>query len=186
MPTPSVAPLRIARGIQNKVLEAMAMGRPVVASPQAFEGVRAAAGHATCWWPTVRRRRLTRSRTCCWTASLDRPGLPARAVERGYSLGSDRCTALDALLARSGRGRRAVARGRWRDERPDRCLPARLARLDAARGRRCRCSAVGLLLLGLLFQDEVAAAVRVWFDLDRLQPLLPGDPDRALSRLGPA
>ncbi len=27
-----VAPLRVARGIQNKVLEAMAMGRPVVAS----------------------------------------------------------------------------------------------------------------------------------------------------------
>jgi len=40
----SVAPLRIARGIQNKVLEAMALGRPVVASPQAFEGVRAEAG----------------------------------------------------------------------------------------------------------------------------------------------
>lgn len=39
-----VAPLRIARGIQNKVLEAMAMGRPVVASPQAFEGVRAVPG----------------------------------------------------------------------------------------------------------------------------------------------
>jgi sugar transferase (PEP-CTERM/EpsH1 system associated) len=39
-----VAPLRIARGIQNKVLEAMAMGRVVVASPQAFEGVRATAG----------------------------------------------------------------------------------------------------------------------------------------------
>jgi sugar transferase (PEP-CTERM/EpsH1 system associated) len=40
----SVAPLRIARGIQNKVLEAMAMARPVVASPQAFEGVRATPG----------------------------------------------------------------------------------------------------------------------------------------------
>jgi glycosyltransferase involved in cell wall biosynthesis len=40
----AVAPLSIARGIQNKVLEAMAMGRPVVASPQAFEGVRAVAG----------------------------------------------------------------------------------------------------------------------------------------------
>ncbi|MBS7812048.1 TIGR03087 family PEP-CTERM/XrtA system glycosyltransferase [Roseococcus pinisoli] len=39
-----VAPLRIARGIQNKVLEAMAMARPVVASPEAFEGVRARAG----------------------------------------------------------------------------------------------------------------------------------------------
>src|SRR6185312_600725 len=40
----SVAPLRIARGIQNKVLEAMALARPVVASPGAFEGVRATAG----------------------------------------------------------------------------------------------------------------------------------------------
>jgi sugar transferase (PEP-CTERM/EpsH1 system associated) len=40
----SVAPLRMARGVQNKVLEAMALGRPVVASPQAFEGVRAVAG----------------------------------------------------------------------------------------------------------------------------------------------
>lgn len=39
-----VAPLRIARGIQNKVLEAMAMGRPIVASPQAFQGVRAVPG----------------------------------------------------------------------------------------------------------------------------------------------
>jgi polysaccharide biosynthesis protein PslH len=40
----SVAPLKIARGIQNKVLEAMAMARPVVATPQAFEGVHAVAG----------------------------------------------------------------------------------------------------------------------------------------------
>jgi sugar transferase (PEP-CTERM/EpsH1 system associated) len=40
----AVAPLHIARGIQNKVLEAMAMARPVVASPEAFEGVRAQPG----------------------------------------------------------------------------------------------------------------------------------------------
>ncbi|MDT3706872.1 MAG: TIGR03087 family PEP-CTERM/XrtA system glycosyltransferase [Thiobacillus sp.] len=39
-----VAPLRIARGVQNKVLEAMAMARAVVASPQAAEGIRAEAG----------------------------------------------------------------------------------------------------------------------------------------------
>jgi sugar transferase (PEP-CTERM/EpsH1 system associated) len=39
-----VAPLRIARGIQNKVLEAMAMGRPVVASPEAAEGIDAVDG----------------------------------------------------------------------------------------------------------------------------------------------
>ena len=40
----AVAPLRIARGIQNKVLEAMAMAKPVVASPQAFEGIDATPG----------------------------------------------------------------------------------------------------------------------------------------------
>lgn len=39
-----VAPLRLARGIQNKVLEAMAMARPVIASPQAAEGIDAVAG----------------------------------------------------------------------------------------------------------------------------------------------
>ncbi len=36
-----VAPLRLARGIQNKVLEAMAMGRPVVASRECAEPVDA-------------------------------------------------------------------------------------------------------------------------------------------------
>jgi sugar transferase (PEP-CTERM/EpsH1 system associated) len=40
----AVAPLQIARGIQNKVLEAMAMARPVVATPQAFEGIEAVPG----------------------------------------------------------------------------------------------------------------------------------------------
>jgi sugar transferase (PEP-CTERM/EpsH1 system associated) len=40
----AVAPLRIARGIQNKVLEAMAMAKPVVASRQAFEGIHATPG----------------------------------------------------------------------------------------------------------------------------------------------
>jgi sugar transferase (PEP-CTERM/EpsH1 system associated) len=39
-----VAPLRIARGVQNKVLEAMAMARPVVASPEAAEGIDARHG----------------------------------------------------------------------------------------------------------------------------------------------
>ena len=40
----SVAPLRIARGIQNKVLEAMAMAKPVIVSPQALEGIHAEPG----------------------------------------------------------------------------------------------------------------------------------------------
>ena len=34
-----VAPLKLARGVQNKVLEAMAMARPVVASAAAAEGI---------------------------------------------------------------------------------------------------------------------------------------------------
>lgn len=39
-----VAPLRVARGIQNKILEAMAMGRPVVVSTAAANGVTAMPG----------------------------------------------------------------------------------------------------------------------------------------------
>lgn len=34
-----VVPLLVARGVQNKVLEAMAMGRAIVASPEALEGI---------------------------------------------------------------------------------------------------------------------------------------------------
>lgn len=40
----SVAPLRIARGIQNKVLEAMAMGLPVVGTTSATQGIEGEAG----------------------------------------------------------------------------------------------------------------------------------------------
>jgi glycosyltransferase involved in cell wall biosynthesis len=36
-----VAPLRIARGIQNKVLEAMAMAKAVVVTSAAMEGIQA-------------------------------------------------------------------------------------------------------------------------------------------------
>ncbi|WP_432770856.1 MAG: TIGR03087 family PEP-CTERM/XrtA system glycosyltransferase [Sphingopyxis sp.] len=39
-----VAPLLLARGVQNKLLEAMAMARPVVASAAAAEGIDAAPG----------------------------------------------------------------------------------------------------------------------------------------------
>jgi sugar transferase (PEP-CTERM/EpsH1 system associated) len=42
--TAGVAPMRIARGIQNKVLEAMAMARPVVVTPEALEGIDAKPG----------------------------------------------------------------------------------------------------------------------------------------------
>jgi sugar transferase (PEP-CTERM/EpsH1 system associated) len=41
-----VAPLAVARGVQNKLLEAMAMARPVVASPAAAQGIDAVPGQA--------------------------------------------------------------------------------------------------------------------------------------------
>jgi sugar transferase (PEP-CTERM/EpsH1 system associated) len=39
-----VAPLQVARGVQNKLLEAMAMARPVVASTAAAQGIDAVVG----------------------------------------------------------------------------------------------------------------------------------------------
>ena len=36
-----VAPMRIGRGIQNKVLEGMAMAKPVIVTPQGLEGINA-------------------------------------------------------------------------------------------------------------------------------------------------
>jgi sugar transferase (PEP-CTERM/EpsH1 system associated) len=57
-----IAPLQIARGIQNKVLEAMAAGRAVVASRQALEGLDVRAGEhvveadsAAQWSSTIAR-----------------------------------------------------------------------------------------------------------------------------------
>lgn len=44
----AVAPLRIARGIQNKVLEAFAMARPVVVTPAALDGVDAGTDYPFC------------------------------------------------------------------------------------------------------------------------------------------
>jgi sugar transferase (PEP-CTERM/EpsH1 system associated) len=41
----SVAPMRVARGVQNKVLEAMAMGVPVVATTTAIQGIEVSDGH---------------------------------------------------------------------------------------------------------------------------------------------
>jgi sugar transferase (PEP-CTERM/EpsH1 system associated) len=73
-----VAPLRIARGVQNKVLEALAMARPVVATTNAVQGIPGATQAGVC----VRD---------------DREGLAAAVIER---LASD--------TASAGDGRRLV------------------------------------------------------------------------------
>ena len=50
-----VAPLNIARGTQNKILEAMAMGVPVVTSTRRRRRRRCRRPASTSWWPTRRR-----------------------------------------------------------------------------------------------------------------------------------
>jgi glycosyltransferase involved in cell wall biosynthesis len=42
--TAYIVPLRIARGVQNKVLEAMAAGKAIVATPEAVAGLRVSDG----------------------------------------------------------------------------------------------------------------------------------------------
>ncbi len=91
-----VAPLQIARGIQNKVLEAMAMARPVVASAAAAEGIDhegtiRVAADAGAQIEAIGALLADR-------AAADRLGVEARAqVLRRYSWPS-RLAALDALM----------------------------------------------------------------------------------------
>lgn len=92
-----VAPLRIARGIQNKVLEAMAMGRPVVATAEAFEGLRVKPGRdlLVCTGADDMAQRLDR------VLEGQHPdlGRAARlAVEQNHSW-SEALRGLDALFA---------------------------------------------------------------------------------------
>ncbi|HLQ66720.1 MAG TPA: TIGR03087 family PEP-CTERM/XrtA system glycosyltransferase [Candidatus Limnocylindrales bacterium] len=96
----SVAPLRIARGLQNKILEAMAMGLPVVGTSAAFEGLdamrqagarvaddpEAFATHVVELLRSPERRREAGSR--------------ARAYVERHHRWSDHGVALEALLTR--------------------------------------------------------------------------------------
>jgi polysaccharide biosynthesis protein PslH len=70
----AVVPLRIARGVQNKVLEAMAMARPVVASPSALTGIGL----------TPNAHALEAGEPEQWVAALESLfGSPARREELG-------------------------------------------------------------------------------------------------------
>ncbi len=93
-----VAPLRIARGIQNKVLEAMAMARPVVASVQAFEGINAEPGRDLI----VANGAIDEAEAVCTLladpAGAKAIGAAARAqIEVHYAWGA-RLATLDAML----------------------------------------------------------------------------------------
>ena len=87
-----VAPLRIARGIQNKLLEAMAMARPAVASNAAFEGIDAAPG---------RDLLVADAAEAQAKVALELLAAPAkaRAIGAAARLQMERCYRWDAKLA---------------------------------------------------------------------------------------
>ena len=93
-----VAPLRLARGIQNKLLEAMAMARAVVASPAAFEGIDAVPGRDLLVADGARAEADAVLALLADPPRAARMGAAARArVEERYGWGA-RLAALDALL----------------------------------------------------------------------------------------
>lgn len=98
-----VVPLKIARGVQNKVLEAMAMGKAVVCTSQSLEGIRARNGadvvvadeEADFADQVVR---LLRSPADAAVLGAN----ARRCVEQGYSWDAN-LRPLDALLAQGER-----------------------------------------------------------------------------------
>jgi len=129
--TVSVAPLRIARGIQNKVLEAMAMGIPVVGTTSATQGVDGQAGRdylvaddAPAFAEAVRRL-------------LREPAEARELGKRGRSFVEEHYdwelvySGLDPLLERCARAVRQVRRAApgtaGAEEEPQ--LPASMSRL---------------------------------------------------------
>jgi glycosyltransferase involved in cell wall biosynthesis len=95
--TAGVAPMRIARGIQNKVLEAMSMGKPVVLTSGALEGLEVEPGRDLILADTVE----TFAAACCRLATSNDGaaiGAAARArIARDYDW-SARLRRFDDLL----------------------------------------------------------------------------------------
>jgi glycosyltransferase involved in cell wall biosynthesis len=92
-----VAPLRLARGIQNKVLEGMAMGRPVVTSPQGLEGIEAKPGHDLLVAATPDA--FADAIMAAHTPSGSRLGEAARALMVASYAWPSRLSVLDRLMA---------------------------------------------------------------------------------------
>lgn len=96
----AVAPMKLARGIQNKVLEAMAMGRPTVATQEAAEGIEAEPGREL----TVAEGAEDFVAAClalaCDPARAAALGAAARARVMRDHVWEERLRGFDALLGR--------------------------------------------------------------------------------------
>jgi sugar transferase (PEP-CTERM/EpsH1 system associated) len=96
-----VAPLRVARGIQNKVLEAMAMAKPVVATPEAAEGILGDAKDEGRDELIVRTDAAGFAQGLAWALTEEGAGIGQRArrlVERHFQW-RESWVVLDALFA---------------------------------------------------------------------------------------
>lgn len=94
-----IAPLRVARGIQNKVLEAMAMGKAVVCTPQAHEGICAIRGKEIIVAEGANEFAVAIIRLLGDPALAEQIGVDARrCVEMRYSW-NDNLRLLDRILA---------------------------------------------------------------------------------------
>ncbi len=87
----AVAPLRIARGVQNKVLEAMAAGRPVLATPQALNGLSDDAKTAVFVATTDIESRNALRRLFADESIRERPGRLVAAMRRNMLAGTTPC-----------------------------------------------------------------------------------------------
>jgi sugar transferase (PEP-CTERM/EpsH1 system associated) len=96
----SVAPLRIARGIQNKVLEALAMGLPVVGTTAATQGVAGEPGRDYLVADGAAATADAVSRLLADTAAARALGARARAFVEAHYDWETAFQPLDALLAR--------------------------------------------------------------------------------------
>lgn len=97
--TVCIAPLQVARGIQNKVLEAMAMGKAVVCTPQAQEGIRAKPGKELVIAEGANEFATATIDLLLNRAKAEQLGFEARrCVEKGHSWGEN-LRLLDRVLA---------------------------------------------------------------------------------------
>jgi sugar transferase (PEP-CTERM/EpsH1 system associated) len=94
-----VAPLRLARGIQNKVLEAMAMGLPVVASDTVWNGTAIAEGEGIVAADTAEAFAAQVVRLLRDASYRTAMGMRARAVVEQNYRWSTQLAALDRVVA---------------------------------------------------------------------------------------
>lgn len=105
-----LAPLLIARGVQNKVLEAMAMAKPVLLTPQAATGIAATQGeHWMVCEPDAGRMAEVFGKAWSDMASFERIGIAARQFVIDNHDWDAVLSPLDSLLAMDDGGVRNAA-----------------------------------------------------------------------------